>query len=139
MTAATILQVCFQKIIQAASLEEKKKNMFEMVAQYCVTMTARLLVLPWVLSGKCACCELKTHKKNKTASEVSALSSGQSGHCPECTPPHTQRYWDRLQSPPVTSNETRWEMRNCLMFFFFFLLYLEINLILTSLQSGDPQ
>lgn len=109
-----------------------------MVAQYCVTMTARLLVLPWVLSGKCACCELKTHKKNKTASEVSALSSGQSGHCPECTPPHTQRYWDRLQSPPVTSNETRWEMRNCLMFFFF-LLYLEINLILTSLQSGDPQ
>lgn len=26
MTAATILQVCFQKIIQAASLEEKKKT-----------------------------------------------------------------------------------------------------------------
>lgn len=65
MTAATILQVCFQKIIQAASLEEKKKTMFEMVAQYCVTMTARLLVLPWVLSGKCACCELKTQKKIK--------------------------------------------------------------------------
>lgn len=36
-----------------------------MVAQYCVTMTARLLVLPWVLSGKCACCELKTQKKIK--------------------------------------------------------------------------